>query len=51
VGGASARLIPNGADIVLQLHYHKSGKPETDRTKLGLYFTKTPWTNACGFFR
>ena len=35
-------LLPKGADIVLQVHYHKSGKPETDRTKLGLYFTKTP---------
>ena len=35
-------LIPKGADIVLQVHYHKSGKPETDRTKIGLYFNKAP---------
>lgn len=33
-------LLPKGADIVMQVHYHKSGKPETDRTKMGLYFAK-----------
>ncbi|MCW5942765.1 MAG: redoxin family protein [Fimbriimonadaceae bacterium] len=27
-----------GTTIVLQVHYHKSGKPETDLTKVGLYF-------------
>lgn len=37
-----AMLLPKGADIVLQVHYHKSGKPETDQTKLGIYFSKTP---------
>ena len=35
-------LLPKGADIVLQVHYHKSGKPETDRTKIGVYFCKGP---------
>src|SRR5205823_5909520 len=30
--------LPKGADIVLQMHYHKDGKPETDLTKLGLKF-------------
>lgn len=35
-------FLPKGADIVLQVHYHKSGKPETDLTKIGLYFCKTP---------
>ncbi|MBI3875473.1 MAG: ascorbate-dependent monooxygenase [Verrucomicrobia bacterium] len=34
------RLLPKNADIVLQVHYNKSGKPETDRTKMGIYFTK-----------
>ena len=34
--------LPKGADIVLQVHYHKSGKPETDLTKVGLYFTQKP---------
>lgn len=31
-----------GTSIVLQVHYHKSGKPETDLTKVGLYFAKRP---------
>jgi mono/diheme cytochrome c family protein len=33
------RLLPKGADLVVQVHYHKSGKPERDRTKVALYFT------------
>jgi mono/diheme cytochrome c family protein len=33
-------LLPKGADIVLQVHYHKSGKPEIDRTKIGVTFTQ-----------
>lgn len=36
------RALPRGADIVIQLHYHPSGKPETDRSRIGLYFTKSP---------
>lgn len=32
------RLVPKGADLVVQVHYHKSGKPESDRTKIALYF-------------
>lgn len=35
-------LVPRGADVVLQVHYHKNGKVETDRTKVGLYFTRGP---------
>jgi peroxiredoxin len=35
-------LLPNGADVILQIHYHRTGKPETDRTKLGLFFAKKP---------
>jgi mono/diheme cytochrome c family protein len=35
-------LLPKGADIVLQVHYHKSGKPETDLTKVGLTFAQGP---------
>ncbi len=34
--------LPKGADIVLQVHYHKSGKQESDKTKIGLYFCKGP---------
>jgi hypothetical protein len=36
------RAIPRGSDIVLQVHYHPSGKPEIDRSRIGLYFSKTP---------
>jgi mono/diheme cytochrome c family protein len=36
------RMVPRGADLVVQVHYHKSGKPEKDRTKVGLYFARGP---------
>jgi hypothetical protein len=36
------RYLPAGADVLLQVHYHKSGKPETDATKIALYFAKGP---------
>lgn len=36
------RTLPKGADIVAQIHYHKTGKPETDQTSIGLYFAKQP---------
>lgn len=39
--GIGTRL-PKGADIVIQVHYHKSGKPEKDRTKVGLHFSRKP---------
>jgi mono/diheme cytochrome c family protein len=35
-------LVPKDADLVVQLHYHPTGKPEKDRTKIGLYFCKGP---------
>ena len=31
-----------GADLVLQVHYHPTGKPASDRTAVALYFTPTP---------
>jgi hypothetical protein len=36
------RSLPQGADVILQVHYHPNGKPEVDRTRLGLYFSKKP---------
>ena len=30
---------PKGADLVLQLHLHPSGKPETEQSSIGLHFT------------
>ncbi len=35
-------LLPKGADLVLQVHYNMSGKPEKDRTKIGLHFARKP---------
>jgi hypothetical protein len=32
-------LLNARADLVLQVHYHPTGKPEEDRTKVALYFT------------
>jgi peroxiredoxin len=36
------RLLPANADVVVQVHYHPSGKPETDRSRLGIHFSRTP---------
>lgn len=45
---ASGIYLPKEAEIVLQVHYHRTGKPEKDRTKIGLYFSEKPvqkpWT-------
>ena len=35
-------ILPKGADILIQVHYHKSGKQETDATAIGLYLSKKP---------
>ncbi|MDB5352042.1 MAG: Peroxiredoxin, partial [Planctomycetota bacterium] len=37
-----ARSLPRGSDIILQPHYHPTGKPEVDRTRVGLHFARTP---------
>jgi len=45
--------LPRQADLVMQVHYHPSGKPESDRTRFGLYFSQGParqaleWVSAC----
>src|SRR5262249_36486641 len=36
------KKLPKGADIVAQFHYHRTGKVERDRTKIGLYFARGP---------
>jgi len=45
VGGApaelpqgTARRLPEGADLVVQMHFHPSGKPETEQAAIGIYF-------------
>ncbi|MFO0866556.1 MAG: hypothetical protein U0744_18275 [Gemmataceae bacterium] len=48
--GNTARPLPNGmgrylkkgSDLVVQMHYHPTGKQETDQSEIGLYFVKKP---------
>jgi Copper type II ascorbate-dependent monooxygenase, C-terminal domain len=50
VPGTTARRLPPGiadalplnSDLVLQVHYSPTGKPETDQTEIGLYFSREP---------
>lgn len=37
-----ARVLPKGTNVVMQVHYHKTGKVERDQTQLGLYLAKEP---------
>ena len=36
------RSLPRRSDIIIQVHYHPQGKAETDRSKIGIYFSKKP---------
>jgi mono/diheme cytochrome c family protein len=38
----SGYVLPKGADLLIQMHYHKNGKAETDATSIGLYLTDKP---------
>ena len=40
----TAKLIPKGWDIILQVHYTTNGTPGRDRSKIGLVFAKAPVT-------
>ncbi len=48
--GSETRLAPDGlgqivkrnSDLLLLMHYHGTGKPETDRSSVAFYFSKTP---------
>jgi cytochrome c553 len=48
--GQGPQFVPDGAgwyltspaDFLLQVHYHRTGKTENDRTQVGLYFAKKP---------
>jgi len=35
-------LLPKGKDVVLLMHYYRTGKVEQDRSKIGLYFLDEP---------
>ena len=47
--------LPPQSDIVLQVHYHPTGKVGIDRTRVGLYFSRKPvkqalhWNNASSY--
>jgi hypothetical protein len=35
-----ARSLRKGSDLVVQVHFHPSGKPEVEQSSIGLYFAK-----------
>ena len=49
------RSLPRRSDLILQVHYHPTGKAEVDRPKVALYFAKDPvkqtlhWANASNY--
>ncbi len=45
-----AHTIKKGSDLVLQIHYHLDGKPEEDRSVVGLTFAKDPPTKGLTLF-
>ncbi len=40
--GGVGRYLPAHADVLLQVHYHRDGKVETDASSIGIYFAKEP---------
>jgi peroxiredoxin/mono/diheme cytochrome c family protein len=38
----TARTVRKGSDLILQIHYHPSGKPEQDLSMIGLHYTSKP---------
>jgi len=40
--GDSAKLIPKGSDLIFEVHYTTSGKPTSDKTRVGLVLAKSP---------
>ncbi len=36
------RYLKKGSDLVVQVHYHPTGKPESDQSEIGLYFIDKP---------
>ena len=40
------RYLKKGSDLVVQMHYHPTGKEETDQSEIGLYFVKKPVTES-----
>ena len=42
--GDLAMELPRASDVVMQTHFHPSGKPETEQAELALYFADKPPT-------
>jgi mono/diheme cytochrome c family protein len=40
--GIAAGVMPMSGDVVLQIHYHATGKAESDQTEVGIYFMRGP---------
>ncbi len=40
--GHMGRYLKKGSDLVLQIHYHPSGKATKDRSRVGIYFADQP---------
>jgi hypothetical protein len=34
--------VPKGSDLIIQYHFHPTGKPEAEKSLVGLYFAKKP---------
>jgi hypothetical protein len=44
--GGMGRYLKKGSDLVLQMHYHPTGRPEVDESTVGIYFVDKPVTEA-----
>lgn len=40
--GIAASVLPLSGDVVFQIHYRATGKPETDQSEVGIYFMREP---------
>jgi hypothetical protein len=48
--GDMGRYLKKGSDLVMQVHYHPSGKAERDQTKVGIYFVEKPKNIVAGIW-
>lgn len=46
----TGRFLAKGSDAILQIHYHPSGKDETDQSEVGIYFEKDAAVKPLGGF-
>jgi mono/diheme cytochrome c family protein len=40
--GIASGVMPMSGDLALQIHYHATGKPESDQSEVGIYFMREP---------